>query len=106
MATGFKIDPSSPFPWIERDTDAVLDYTLDWADPDDNWLGSDTISTLTVTLPDGLTLSSSLVTGARYTTAWVGGAAVPGRDYRVRMKVVTTEGRTDTRTLVLRGVQR
>jgi hypothetical protein len=77
-----------------KDPDAVLDYQWDWSD----WLAeSETISTATVTAPDGITLAST-AKSANAVTAWLSGGTA-GVDYEVTCRIVTNQSRTDDRTI-------
>jgi len=81
---------------IYKDPDATLDYSWDWAD----WLtAGETITTASVTVPDGLTLGVvSQLSGV--VTAWVSGGTA-GTEYKVYCRITTSEGRIDDRTIVL-----
>lgn len=83
-----------------HDPEAVLDYAVDWS----AWLGTDTISTVTWTVPTGLVLASQANT-TTVATAWISGG-VAGTVYTVECKIVTAAGRTDERSFVLRVVER
>lgn len=93
MTTSFVVN-SDGWPVIDKDPDAVLDYSIDWAD----WLAdvSDTISSHSVTV-NGMTKNTSTNTTTKV-TAWLqGGAAaqMPSATYQI----VTAGGRTDERTI-------
>lgn len=83
-----------------KDPNAVLDYTLDWA----LWLNGDTISTSTWTVPAGITnvLATKTTTA---TTIWIS-AGTLATSYSVVNKIVTTNGRTEERTIVFALVAR
>jgi hypothetical protein len=85
-----------------KDPSAVLDYSVDW-DADD-WLGTDTISTVTWTLPAGITSASTSATTTVATNFLSGGTH--GVDYDVACKITTVGGRTDERTIRLQVRQR
>ncbi len=76
----------------EKDPSAVLDYQVNWA----TWLGTDTISTSTWTVPTGLTKDSDTNTTTT-ATAWLSGGTA-GRTYTVTNRIVTAGGRTDERS--------
>ena len=87
-----------------KDPDAVLDYAFNWSD----WLDSDnspaeTIFSYTITISGGgdspisLTNDSDSKTGD-IITVWLSGGTV-GEIYRVACKIVTTEGRTEERSI-------
>ena len=78
-----------------KDPSGDLDYTVDWS----LWLAGDTISTATVTVPTGLTLGTVSHT-ATAVTAWISGGTV-GSSYTVEFEIVTTGGRTDSRSVTL-----
>ena len=79
-----------------KDPGAILDYTVDWTD----WLASgETISTSTWTLPSGITEQSSTNTTAS-TTVWLSGGT-DGDTYEVVNHIVTSQSRTDERTIYI-----
>ena len=79
-----------------KDPSAVLDYQFDWS----AWLGSDTISTSTWTVPTGITLVTETETTTT-ATAWLSGGTTDV-NYECVNTIVTAGGRTDQRTLVIR----
>jgi hypothetical protein len=79
-----------------HDSEAVLDYTVDWTD----WIGADTISSVTWTVATGLTKESQANTTTT-ATVWISGGTV-GTDYSVECKITTAGGRTDERTITIR----
>lgn len=81
---------------IYKDPDATLDYSWDWSD----WLTDDeTITTASVTVPDGLTLGVvSQLSGV--VTAWISGGTA-GTEYEVVCRITTNEARIDDRTILL-----
>ncbi len=86
-----------------KDSDAVLDYKWDWS----SWLESgETISTKTVTADSGITVDSSSITDSSASvTAWLSGGTA-GQSYAVACKIVTSNGRTDERTIRVSVVNR
>ncbi|MDE1828221.1 MAG: hypothetical protein KGH65_03620 [Candidatus Micrarchaeota archaeon] len=76
-----------------KDPAAVLDYTEDWS----QWLGTDTISSVTWTVPTGITQTSTSSTTTT-ATIWLSGGTI-GTTYNVDCKIVTAGGRTDARQL-------
>jgi hypothetical protein len=102
--TGFKTDDLGD--WIEKDPDAVLDYTLDWGATGDPWLSGDTIATATWTLDAGLTKVSESAT-ATAATIWLSGG-IAGSTYRVSCRIVTTNSipRVEDRSFRVVVVQR
>lgn len=104
-----------PYAPIPKDPSAVLDYGIDLA-PSVNatrsWLAKDEIVTdLVVTADSGITVDSQSIdtnsTGVAGSllVAWLSGGAL-GAFYKVRFEFTTSEGRTDTRTLVVRMTAR
>lgn len=93
---------STPIPIAiyTKDPSAVLDYTEDWSD----WLQEDRIDTPTVTVPEGLTLNAANYTGSQV-TLWLASGA-DGVDYMVNVHVLTTGGRQDTRSFLVRVLER
>lgn len=83
-----------------KDPSAVLDYQINWA----TWLGSDTISTSTWTVPTGITKDSDTKTTTT-TTIWLSGGTA-GREYNLVNKIVTAGGRTEERMIVIKVIQR
>ena len=80
-----------------KDPDAVLDYVWDWG-TQGAWLGTDTIDSAVVTVPDGLTLDDTIVTTTTV-TAWLSGGTV-GESYTVTCHIVTAGGREDDRSMI------
>lgn len=77
-----------------KDPDSKLDYKIDWA----AWLGgSDTISTSTWTVPDGITKASD-TNDDNSTTIWVSGG-IAGNDYNLVNHIVTAADREADRTI-------
>jgi hypothetical protein len=85
---------------FEKDPDAVLDYTVDWS----TWLGADTISTSTWTVPTGITEDSE-TEDTTTTTIWLSGGTV-GAQYELVNEIVTAAGRTENRTITIRVNER
>lgn len=86
---------------IEKDPNAVLDYSFDWTD----WLDgvSDTISTATFTCTGATVVSTSVASGVA--TAWVSGGTV-GDHIPLQCRIVTVGGRTEDRTVYLYIVEK
>jgi hypothetical protein len=80
---------------FEKDPHAILDYQVDWSE----WLGADTISTSTWTVPAGLTLEAETETGTT-ATVWLSGGTA-GQSYTVTNRIVTDGGRTDDRSITI-----
>jgi hypothetical protein len=84
-----------------KDPNAVLDYQFDWS----AWLPvGDTIVSHTATVSTGLTKDSSANTTTSVTIWLSGGTA--GTTYTAACKIVTTQGRTDERTIQIQVVDR
>jgi hypothetical protein len=83
-----------------KDPDATLDYSIDWS----VYLGADTISAVTWTVPTGNTKVSDSHTTTVATVWLLGGAA--GVDYPVTCRITTVGGRIDDRTILIRVRQR
>ena len=95
---------------VIKDPAAVLDYVFDWAPLTNDrlrarsdWLeAGETIASHTITADSGLTVDSSGETDAATSvTAWLSGGTA-GRDYKVVCQIVTSEDRTDERTLTVK----
>ena len=83
-----------------KDPEAVLDYEFDWSE----WLAvGETISSRTVTVT-GVTLDSSTASTTAV-VAWVSAGTV-GTTATIECKIVTSESRTDERTITLRIAER
>lgn len=90
---------------IKKDSAAVLDYSLEWAE----WLpGGDAIDTsewfIESAPVDGPSVDSDDIDGT-ITTAWISGG-VNGRGYILTNRIVTAAGRTDERSITLNVVDR
>ena len=80
---------------------AVLDYSIDWT----SFLAGDTISTSTWAAEStGITIDSETEAGAVTTVTLSSG--VLHREYAVTNTIVTTAGRTATRTIYIHIVNR
>lgn len=92
-----------------KDPAAVLDYVFDWKTSTNrskgtDWLGSsETIASATVTVASGdVTVDSDGLTDTNTSvTAWISGGTA-GTDAEVTCQIVTSDSRTDERTLTLR----
>ena len=82
----------------DKDPGARLDYTWGWS----QWLAdvSDTISSATVTVPDGLTAVGSPVVDDTAVTQRVEGGAL-NTEYRMVCQITTVDGLIDQRTIYL-----
>jgi hypothetical protein len=78
----------------DKDPDSVLDFKFDWSE----WLeAGETISSYVVTVPSGITKESDSKTDDSV-TAWLSGGTA-GTSYIVACKIVTSESRTDERSM-------
>lgn len=84
--------------WPAKDPDETLDYAIDWSAV--LALDSDTISTVTWTLPAGFTLASQSH-AAGVATVWISGGSPSALPYDIACRVVTAAGRTYDRTAKL-----
>ena len=82
-----------------KDPEAVLDYTIDWTD----WLiDSDTIIASTWTVPAGITKNSDAISeNGLLTIIWLSNG-IAGTNYSLVNHIITTEGRQDDRTIIIR----
>ena len=98
MTTGFTKDRIGSY--IEKDPDALLDYTLDWND----WFGcSDGLNTssweIEIIENDNTPITSSTHTAdttSNTTTVWLSGGTV-GNHYRITNTITTTNNLTEER---------
>lgn len=83
---------------FKQDPDAVLDYTLKWAD----WLApGDTITSATATVsPSGGLTVGAVSNTVDTVTVWVSAGAA-GSKYDVTVHVITNGGREDDRTFTV-----
>lgn len=82
--------------WPFKDPNEVLDFEVDWTAR----IGStDTISTVTWTVPTGIAKEDESVSG-KIAIVWLSGGT-EGQSYNVGCRVVTTGGRTYDETIVL-----
>ena len=86
-----------------KDPDAVLDYKWDWS----SWLASgETISSHTIADVTGITKDSSALTDTNTSvTAWYS-AGTALTDYEVTCQIVTSDSRTDERTITIKVRER
>jgi len=96
--TGYRADRDGAY--IDKDSEAVLDYGLNWAD----WMPtSDTISTSNWTVStisgdsDPLAVDSSSINTTLHKTVATLSGGTDGNIYTVSNKIVTGDGRTDRR---------
>lgn len=81
--------------WPFKDPNEVLDYEIDWSAR----IGSDEISTVTWTVPVGITKNSDTISDA-IAVIWLSGGTA-GQSYDIGCRVVTTGGRTFDETVTL-----
>lgn len=81
-----------------KDPSALLEYTWDWA----LWLADvdDSISSATVTVPDGLTADGAAIVGDVLVTQRVSGGTVD-ETYTLVCQITTTGGLVDERSIYL-----
>lgn len=83
-----------------KDPGSTLDYQIDWS----VWLGADTISSSSWSVPVGITeVSASNDTTSA--TVWLSGGTV-GAVYSVTNTIVTAAARTAERTIEVRMINR
>ena len=80
---------------VVKDPQATLDYRFDWA----AWLTTDTIATVTWTVPTGIT-QTAITNTTTTATIWLSGGTV-GTRYTVVCRITTAAGRIDERSLVV-----
>lgn len=85
---------------IDKDPDAVLDYSVDWS----AWLDTDTIATSAWTAATGITVDSD-TNSTTIATVWLSGGTA-GRNYAVTNRITTAAGRTDDRTIIIKVRER
>jgi hypothetical protein len=89
--------------WPEKDPNEVLDYQLDWADPEDPRLETSELlltSVWSIVLGDVVIDSSSFTAGG-LSTVWTS-AGSAGMKCELLNRVTTSKGRTYDKTVVLR----
>jgi hypothetical protein len=89
--------------WPEKDPNEVLDYQLDWADPEDPRLEASELlltSVWSIVLGDVVIDSSSFTAGG-LSTVWLS-AGSSGMKCELLNRVTTSKGRTYDKTVVLR----
>lgn len=93
-----------------KDPDAELDWLFDWkaktnGTGDSDWLAStETISSHTISVESGLTKDSDSESNGAV-IVWLSGGTV-GEEYSVACRIVTSENRTDERTIKIRIKER
>ena len=87
---------------IDKDPSAILDYSIDWND----WLSEvgDSIASSTWSVPAGLTAGATTHADG-ITTVWLSGGTA-GSDYAVTNRIITSGGRQDERSFIVRAVER
>lgn len=81
--------------WPFKDPNEVLDYEIDWSAR----IGGDAISSVTWTVPSGITKDRDAVSGD-IAAIWLSGGTA-GTSYDIGCRVVTTGGRTYDETVTL-----
>ena len=86
---------------FEHDKDAVLDYAFDWS----RWLSEgEIILSHSVQITGGTAVVDGTSEVDAKVTAWISGAQVG--NVHLTCRVVTNEGRTDDRTIMLQVQER
>ena len=82
---------------FKKDPDAVLDYGFDWS----TWLAihGDTITASTWTVPAGISEGANQRDGTSV-KIWLSGGTV-GESYVISCEIVTSDDRTDERSLTI-----
>lgn len=82
---------------FKKDPDAILDYGFDWSD----WLAvhGDTITASTWTVPTGISEGANS-RDATSVKVWLSGGTA-GETYVISCKIVTSDDRTDERSLTI-----
>lgn len=95
-----------------KDPDAVLDYKFDFAaltngTGESDWLQSgETISSAVLTVESGITEDSNSLTDTDTSvTVWLS-EGVAGSTYTIACKIVTSESRTEERTIYIKVRER
>lgn len=88
--------------WPDKDPADVLDYGLDWSNQLSLAKPDDTISSVTWTVPAGLTSGAQSVVGS-VAVIWLSGgtAGANGTDYTITCRIVTAGARTLERSVNL-----
>lgn len=84
---------------FRKDSDAVLDYTVDWTEYLSSTSPMDTISTSAWIVPTGITETTSDNSTLR-ATVWLSGGTL-GQRYKITNRITTAGGRTDDRTITI-----
>jgi hypothetical protein len=84
-----------------KNPSAIIDYAVDWT----TWMAAgDSLATVTWTVPSGITKVSDTTDGAKC-IIWLSGGTV-GQNYTLTCSIVTTDGRTDSRQIVIKVKQK
>ena len=84
--------------FITKDPSAVLDFGFDWTA--EGWLATgETITASTWSVPTGLTVASTPFSTTQ-TVVWLSGGTA-GTDYVITNHIVTSQGRTDERSMTI-----
>lgn len=99
----YKVDINMTTFYALKDPNAVLDYYIDWT----SWLtGTDVISTSTWTTTDtSITISTATTHGTATTTVWLTGG-IEGEVYDITNQILTSNSRTEERTIQFTCIQR
>lgn len=91
---------ATPIAIFTKDTNEVLDYTINWA----SFLDIDIITALTWTVPAGIT-DSGEVNSTKTTTIWLAGGTV-GTSYTITCRITTAGGRVVERSIQINVVDK
>lgn len=86
---------------FDKDSDATLDYKIDWAD----YLGADTITSSQWILPSADITEVVSVNTTTAATIWLSGGVI-NRRYTVTNRITTSGGRTDDRSITIHVVKK
>lgn len=103
--TGFKTDNIGTY--IEKDTYAILDYSLDFT----NWMpATDTIATSTVTAQaisgDATPLTINSSSNTNYVVTAIIGGGTAGKIYNIEYRIVTANSKRDSRNIRIKVLER
>lgn len=91
----------------EKDPSAVLDYFVDWTKDrygGPGWLGADTITISTWSVPAGITKASESLAAGK-ATIWLSGGTL-GQTYTVTNHITTAGGRQNEQSLYIQIVDK
>ena len=100
-ASGYKRDNTGLY--IIKDSGSTLDYTIDWTD----WLATgETVSSVSYTVPSGITTRTAIGSAATATTSTTTRVTLTGGTndtiYTIKASMATNQGRTVVRNFRVR----